>query len=75
VIHQDARLYVSALGPGQAVSYSLAPGRNAWLQVARGSVDLDGTMLCAGDGAAASEVDGLNLTGAETAEVLLFELS
>ncbi len=75
VIHQDARLYATVLEPGQSVSYALPPGRHAWLQVARGSVDLDGTPLRGGDGAAASEKDGLKLTGAEGAEVLLFELS
>ncbi len=75
LIHQDARLYATVLEAGQSVSYALPPGRYAWLQMARGSVDLDGTVLRAGDGAAAGEKGALKLTGAETAEVLLFELS
>src|SRR5262249_22905804 len=32
-VHQDARLYLAALSPGQEVSHGLGHGRAAWLQV------------------------------------------
>jgi redox-sensitive bicupin YhaK (pirin superfamily) len=35
-IHQAVDLYASVLAPGEAATYSLAPGRHAWIQVARG---------------------------------------
>ncbi len=76
-IHQDARLLTAVLAPGAGVSHDLAPGRHAWVQVARGQVRLDGTDLRAGDGAAVSDRPGLELQapGDEEAEILLFDLA
>jgi redox-sensitive bicupin YhaK (pirin superfamily) len=76
-IHQDARLYSSILAPGARVEHPLAPGRGAWLQVASGSVDVNGVSLNAGDGAAIEEENTLTIsgTGSEPAEILLFDLA
>jgi redox-sensitive bicupin YhaK (pirin superfamily) len=74
-IHQDARLYVSLLEPGQEVKHELAEGRYAWLQVAKGSVELNGKKLNQGDGAAVSEERQLVVKGSSQAEVLLFDLA
>ncbi len=76
-IHQDARVYAALLGGGQTASLELSPGRHAWVQVARGAVEVNGTRLEAGDGAAISEEARLALTGrgAEEAEVLVFDLA
>jgi redox-sensitive bicupin YhaK (pirin superfamily) len=74
-IHQDAKLYVSLLSPGQEVKHDLGKGRHAWLQIARGSVELNGQKLVQGDGAAISEEKALSIKGAEDAEVLLFDLA
>jgi redox-sensitive bicupin YhaK (pirin superfamily) len=73
-IHQDASLYASLLGESQSVAHELAPHRHAWLQVARGAVELNGEKLEQGDGAAVSEEGRLKITGREAAEVLLFDL-
>jgi redox-sensitive bicupin YhaK (pirin superfamily) len=73
-IHQDAKLYVSLLAPGQEVKHELASGRYAWLQVARGAVELNGKGLKQGDGAAISDEQKLAIKGTEDAEVLLFDL-
>ena len=74
-IHQDARVYSSLLGKGQTVSQDLAPGRHAWVQVARGKVRLGDVVLGAGDGAALSDERSVTLTGEEPSEVLLFDLA
>lgn len=76
-INQDAKLFVSVLKPGQSVSYDLASGRNAWLQVARGAVKLGSEFLNAGDGAAARDEKKLVITneGKIEAEFLLFDLA
>lgn len=74
-IHQDARLYVALLSPGQQVQHDLAPGRYAWLQVAKGVVELNGKPLSQGDGAAVSEESTLTIKGTQDAEVLLFDLA
>jgi redox-sensitive bicupin YhaK (pirin superfamily) len=73
-IHQDASLYAAVLDPSQEVRHELAEGRGAWLQVARGAVELNGQALGQGDGAAASGEGSLTITAREPAEVLLFDL-
>ena len=74
-IRQDARLYATLLGPGESVTHELAAGRHAWVQVARGHVELNGQTLKQGDGAAVSNESKLTLVGTESAEVLLFDLA
>jgi redox-sensitive bicupin YhaK (pirin superfamily) len=74
-IRQDARLWIGRLGAGQALNYSLTPGRHAWVQVTCGQVTVDGTALRAGDGLAISDESGLQVQSAEGGEVLLFDLA
>jgi redox-sensitive bicupin YhaK (pirin superfamily) len=74
-VHQDADLYAARLGPGGTASHSLRPGRHAWVQVARGSVVLNGTRLEEGDGAAADGEARLDLHASDGAELLLFDLA
>ena len=74
-IHQDAKVYAAILDGGQRVEHSLAPGRGAWLQVARGSVDVNGTALEPGDGAAIEDETSLAIVASEGAEILLFDLA
>jgi redox-sensitive bicupin YhaK (pirin superfamily) len=74
-IRQDNELYAAVLAPGEKVQHTLKPERHAYLQVARGSVTLNGQPLETGDGAAISEEKSINLTGVNNAEVLLFDLA
>ncbi len=75
-VHQDVSLYVALLDKQQQVEHSLAPGRHAWLQVARGAVELNGTRLEQGDGAAVSDEQKLAIAGAQDgSEILLFDLA
>ena len=72
-LHQDVSLYTALLRDGKPIEYALAPDRHAWLQVARGTVSLDGKTLAAGDGAAISDERLLKIAGKD-AEILLFDL-
>lgn len=74
-VHQDVDLSLALLPEGREISYSLKPGRHAWMQATRGSVTLNSTPLNAGDGAAVSEAEILEVRALETAEVLLFDLA
>jgi redox-sensitive bicupin YhaK (pirin superfamily) len=74
-IRQDNELYATVLGKGEAVKHELKPDRHAYVQVARGSVTLNGTKLKEGDGAAISKEKTVELTGVDNAEVLLFDLA
>jgi redox-sensitive bicupin YhaK (pirin superfamily) len=75
-IHQDARVFATILAAGEAVRHPLAPGRHAWVQVARGAGTVNGVAVKAGDGVALSdEVEvAIAATGGE-AEFLLFDLA
>jgi quercetin 2,3-dioxygenase len=73
-IHQDAQVYLSTVGRGEQVTHTLGAGRSAWLQILRGSVQLNGIALEAGDGAAVSEETALTVRAAGPAEVMLFDL-
>jgi redox-sensitive bicupin YhaK (pirin superfamily) len=74
-IHQDARVYATLLGDGERVRHPLAPGRRAWVQVARGALSLNGQPLSAGDGAALEGEASLELVGrGALAEALVFDL-
>lgn len=74
-IHQDVKLSVASLEAGEQITYLLAKGRHAWLQIARGSVTLNGTALKQGDGAAVSQESELTIAAGQAAEVLLFDLA
>jgi len=74
-IRQDNELYATLLKQGESVKHQLKPERHAYVQVARGSVTLNGAKLEVGDGAAISQEKALELTGVNDAEVLLFDLA
>ena len=74
-VKQDASLLVSVIGAREKRTYPLAAGRRAWLQVARGSLSVNGRDLGAGDGAAIEGETAIELEGRADAEVLLFDLA
>jgi redox-sensitive bicupin YhaK (pirin superfamily) len=74
-IQQDARVFAALLENQQQVVHELKPGRHAWVQVARGAVEINGQPLRQGDGAAASEEKTLTIVGLEPSEILLFDLA
>jgi redox-sensitive bicupin YhaK (pirin superfamily) len=74
-INQDAKLFVTLLSPGEETIHNLNSNRHAWLQVAKGEVELNGKKLTQGDGAAVSEETKLTIKGTKGAEVLLFDLA
>jgi redox-sensitive bicupin YhaK (pirin superfamily) len=74
-IRQDNELYATLLGEGESVKHELKNDRHAYVQVARGSVTLNGKKLAEGDGAAISAEKSVELTGVKDAEVLLFDLA
>ena len=74
-IHQDVDVYATILHSGEAVVHPIQAGRHAWVQVASGSVAVNGIELEAGDGAAASDEQRLEIVGRTPSEVLLFDLA
>ena len=73
-IHQDAKIFASLLDQGQQVDHELISGRDAWLQVAAGSVKVNDNPLNQGDGAGIRQESKITITADEPAEILLFDL-
>ncbi|MCY7375427.1 MAG: pirin family protein [Pyrinomonadaceae bacterium] len=75
-INQDVALYSSILEKDEIVSHSLEENRHAWIQIVKGSVELNGETLNASDGAAISDEKVLEIKSLEDeTEFLLFDLN
>ena len=77
-VNQDASVYASLLASGKSLDLPLAPGRHAWVQLVSGELDVNGTRLKKGDGAAISKEEKLTLasvSGNGAAEFLVFDLA
>jgi redox-sensitive bicupin YhaK (pirin superfamily) len=74
VINRDVDLYASVLEPGHSVSHRIGDARKGWLQVARGSLLVNGERLEQGDGAALDGAESLAIEAVEEAEFLLFDM-
>ena len=74
-IHQDADLSFAKLDAGQKVAQPLAAGRHAWIHVAEGEVEVNGTKLSGGDAIGISHESMLNLSATKASQVLWFDLN
>jgi redox-sensitive bicupin YhaK (pirin superfamily) len=75
LIHQDVDLYAARLAADAQVTHAFKAGRLGWLQVARGSVEVDGQALEQGDGAAIDDLAQIRIEALEDAELLLFDMA
>lgn len=73
--HAPADVYAGTFDGGQSASFEVREGRRAWIQVARGAVQVNGEQLAKGDGLAVTEPGLLTLTDGLDAEVLVFDLA
>jgi quercetin 2,3-dioxygenase len=73
-IQQDAELYVSILEKGKSITHEMSKSRFAWIQVARGKVEINGKSLSQGDAAAVSDETKITISGLEESEFLFFSL-
>jgi hypothetical protein len=73
-IHQDMRLFACKLDERKALGYALKESRSAYLQVASGTVEIDGKQLSAGDAAMFDSAQTILIKAVDTAEILLFDL-
>ena len=73
-IRQDASIFATNLIAGETIDFTVEKNRHAWLQVARGSLEVNGTRLRAGDAVATSRATQLHVKATEPTDALLFEL-
>jgi len=74
-IQQDAAVYSALLGPQDTVTHPLVCDRHVWIQIVRGTVDVNGVLLGSGDGAAVSDELALDLRASTDSEALLLEVT
>ena len=74
-LHADAAIYAGLLDGADTAELTLAEGRKAAVFVARGSLQVNGQQLHAGDTAFLADEAQLQLDGASAAEVLVFDLA
>jgi redox-sensitive bicupin YhaK (pirin superfamily) len=74
-IHADASISAALVDGAEAIRVALDPARKAYVQIVRGSVDVNGQHLDAGDALALSGEKSLAISGGDQAEVLVFDLA
>jgi redox-sensitive bicupin YhaK (pirin superfamily) len=74
-IDPDATVYAALLDADQSINHPLDADRYAWLQLARGGLEVNGAHLRAGDGAAIKQESRVIISAAEDSEFLLFDLA
>ena len=74
-LNQDVSLYASILDADQEVEREIDPKRYGWIQVARGSISVNGEKAEQGDGVVVVGESNLRIRAQEPAEVLVFDLA
>lgn len=74
-VAQNMRLWASVLQPNVQLTHEPGSYKFGWIQVANGSVDVNGQRLDQGDGAAISDESRLTIKALSAAELLVFDLS
>ena len=73
-LNQDVSLFASILDADQEVEHTMDPNRYGWIQVARGSIAVNGENAGQGDGVVIVAESSLKIRAEEPAEILLFDL-
>lgn len=73
-VYQDARVYAGLFDGDENAELNLAGNRYAYVHVARGSLEVNGVRLHAGDGARVRQETTLSFGKGDKAEVLVWDL-
>lgn len=74
-IQQDVNVYLAYLDKDKELTYHLDTQRYGWLQVIKGEVHINDSVLNTGDGAAISDVSNLHVKAFSDTELIFFDLS
>lgn len=74
-IHQDVGLFATVLDRHIELDHAFDGNRRGFLQVVKGSVEIDGEQLLAGDAVATQDQATLQIRSIEEAELLLFDMA
>jgi len=73
-VHQDVRIYAGLFDGNESARLEVAAGRQLYVHLATGQLQVNGETLQAGDALKLSGVETLELAQGENAEVLVFDL-
>jgi len=73
-VHQDVRVYGGLFDGAERADLELAPGRRAYVHVARGAVHVNGVELSAGDALKLWDEPRVQIEQSAAAEILVFDL-
>jgi redox-sensitive bicupin YhaK (pirin superfamily) len=73
-IHQDLSLSSTVLDAGESIDYGFDGRRRGFLQVVRGTVEIDGEAIETGDAVAIVDQQALDIKAKSDAELLLFDM-
>lgn len=74
-LNQDVSLFASILDAGQELERAMDSKRYGWIQVARGSIAVNGESAEQGDGVVVVGEENLKIRAQEPAELLVFDLA
>jgi redox-sensitive bicupin YhaK (pirin superfamily) len=73
-IHQDARVYVASLAPGDTVTHRLGTGRGAYVYLIDGRARFDGVPVASGDAAKVTDQPSLAIAADAASELILVDV-
>ena len=74
-LHADAALYAGLFDGDESASLGLDPERHAYVHLVRGSLEVNGERLAAGDAMKLEKASSVTLGAGRQAEVLVFDLA
>jgi redox-sensitive bicupin YhaK (pirin superfamily) len=74
-VHQDVSLFASILDANETIDHVMDQTRHAWIQVARGSISVNGENAEQGDGVVVFGEPSLTFQAQQGSEILLFDLA
>ena len=74
-LHADARMYAGLFDGDESAELALAPGRKGYVHLVRGSLEVNGQALAAGDALLLDGETRVALARGKDAEVLVFDLA
>jgi redox-sensitive bicupin YhaK (pirin superfamily) len=73
-VHQEVSLFASILDAEQQVEHSMDQQRYAWIQIARGAINVNGESAKQGDGVVVVGESSVTIRADQPSEILLFDL-
>jgi redox-sensitive bicupin YhaK (pirin superfamily) len=74
MVHGNASVYISSVGPGVTLDHKFPSGMGGYLYVIRGELEVDGERLSTGDAAKIWDESEITLRAADETELILVEV-